>query len=73
MNEPYASYRSDQYLSCTVRPQRKFRVVMCGENGDVSMVVEAGSIETVIDQVENRRLATPPGMNGFSVSEVMVP
>lgn len=72
MSETYASYRSDQYLSCTVRPQRKFRVVMCGENGDVSMTVEAGSIETVIDQIENRRLATPPGMNVFSVSEIAV-
>lgn len=71
MSESYASYhRTDGFLACSVRPQKRFRVLMRGDYGDVTITLEAGSIDSVIDQVANRRIATPPGMQGiFLVSE----
>lgn len=61
------------WYSHSIAKQRQFRVVMHTPDGDVSIYMQAGSIETVIDQVKNRRIATPPGMRGFDVSEVSQP
>lgn len=52
-----------------VSPQRSFRIHMCAPDGDVTVRLKAGSIESVIDQVKHRRLATPAGMTSFSVDE----
>lgn len=62
--------RLKQYYALSVVPQRKFQVIMTGRHGDVSIVLTAGSIDTVIDQVKGRRIATPPGMTGFRVTEL---
>lgn len=54
----------------TVLPQRRFVVRMeCADGQTVSIRVTAATIESVVDQVRGRRLATPPGMTGFSVTD----
>lgn len=57
------------YCGRDVPPQRSFRIHMCAPTGDVTVHLKAGSIESVIDQVKHRRLATPPGMTSFQVDE----
>ena len=55
----------------SLSPQRRFRVAMQTDKGrTVSVTLTAGSIESVIDQVKGRRIATPPGLCGFSVAEI---
>ena len=56
------------YGMCT-RPQHRYRVEMQGDV-NVSVTVMAGSASSVIDQVHYRRIATPPNMKGFTVSQI---
>jgi hypothetical protein len=58
---------SVEYQALSVQTQRRFRVRMIGDRDIVSVVLMAGSISSVIDQVKNRRIATPPGMTSFTV------
>lgn len=53
-----------------VPEQRRFRVVMISPDGKVVVYLNASSRLALIDQMENRRLPTPPGMTGFEVMEV---
>ena len=53
-----------------VPEQRQFRVVMTGTDGKVVVYMRASSRAFLIDQVEGRRISTPPGMTGFEVMEV---
>ncbi|MGY6214967.1 hypothetical protein ACW73L_07380 [Methylolobus aquaticus] len=56
--------------SISVSPQRRFKVrVECLDGRVVTITVTAGSMDSVIDQVTNRRIATPPDRVSFSVSE----
>jgi hypothetical protein len=56
-----------EYQSLSLQKQRRFRVRMIGDRDTVSVVLMAGSISSVIDQVKNRRIVTPPGMTSFTV------
>ena len=62
-----------EYVALSLRPQRRYRVLMTGEATSVVVFLSAGSIDSVIDQVKNRRIATPPGMTSFSVEEEREP
>lgn len=53
----------------SVQTQRRFKVRMLAPGGDVTVRVSASSLESVIDQVKHRRIATPPGMTSFSVED----
>ena len=57
------------YYGMSLRPQQRYRVEMQGDV-NVSVVVMAGSASSVIDQVNYRRIATPPNMKGFTVSQI---
>ena len=56
------------HQAATMLPQRRFRVRMIGDRDTVSVVLMAGSISSVIDQVKNRRIATPAGLRSFTVN-----
>jgi hypothetical protein len=63
-----AEWQSSDAIS--VAPQHRFTVRMeCADGRVVSITLMAGTIESVIDQVRHRRIATPPGMVAYTVSE----
>ena len=63
-----SEWRDSDTISVT--PQRRFVVTMhCDDGRVVRVTLEASTIESVIDQVKGRRIATPPGMLDFTVAE----
>ena len=63
-----AEWRETDTLS--VSPQRRFKVLFATPGGSVSVILMASTLDSVIDQVKGRRIATPPHMSGFTVEEI---
>lgn len=62
-------YQSKMHSVCAVARHRPFKVVMLGPDGSVTLTVQGVSLDTVIEQVQSRRLAVPAGMLSFSVTD----
>jgi hypothetical protein len=57
------------WYAISVSAQKRYRIEMDGPTKCI-VTVKASSRDAVIDQVKGRRIATPPGMTGFIVTEI---